>query len=288
MPASVGKALRGSEAGAMPGAIEDLPARDIIEKGSSLMRSVLVRCRSVARHAWRLVAIAAGCGVITVLAVGQLGISPAAAQPVLLGLDVSGHQPSINWSAVASAGAQFAYVKATEGTGFVNPDFAAQYDGAYQAGLIRGAYHFALPNDSSGAAQASYFVANGGGWSADGRTLPGALDIEYNPYGAECYGLSQSAMVSWITSFNDTYETLTSVWPVIYTTTAWWAKCTGNYGGFAGEDPLWIASYDGGAGALPAGWSTYTFWQYASAGTLPGDQDTFNGSNSQLLEIAYG
>jgi GH25 family lysozyme M1 (1,4-beta-N-acetylmuramidase) len=245
-----------------------------------------MRCRSGARHARRVVAIAAACGVITVLAAGQLGISPAAAQLAVLGLDVSGHQPGINWGAVASAGAQFAYVKASEGTGFVNPDFAAQYDGAYQAGLIRGAYHFALPSESSGAAQASYFVANGGGWTADGRTLPGALDIEYNPYGAECYGFSQSAMVSWIASFNDTYETLTSVWPVIYTTTAWWAKCTDNYGGFAGQDPLWIASYQTTAGTLPADWSTYTFWQYAPAGAFPGDQDTFNGSSSQLQEVA--
>ena len=252
-------------------------------KGDSLIRSVLMRCRSVARYAQRVVPIAVGCGVFAVLAAGQLPISPAAAQPAVLGLDVSDHQPSIDWSAVASAGAQFAYVKASEGTGFVNPDFAAQYNGAYRAGLIRGASHFALPNKSSGAAHASYFVAHGGRWSADGRTLPGALDIEYNPYGAECYGLSQSAMVSWIASFNDTYEALTSVWPVIYTTTAWWAKCTGKYGGFAGHDPLWIARYGPTAGTLPAGWSIYTFWQFAPAGAFPGDQDIFNGSRSQLL-----
>jgi GH25 family lysozyme M1 (1,4-beta-N-acetylmuramidase) len=245
-----------------------------------------MRCRSVARHAPRVVAIAAGCGVIAVLATGQLAISPAAAQSAVLGLDVSDHQHSINWSVVASAGAQFAYIKATEGTGFVSPDFAAQYNGAYRAKLIRGAYHFALPNRSTGAAQASYFVAHGGRWTADGRTLPGALDIEYNPYGAECYGLSRSAMVSWIASFSDTYEALTSVWPVIYTATDWWAKCTGNYGGFARRDPLWIASYRTTAGTLPAGWSFYTFWQYAPDGRFPGDEDIFDGSRSQLLKTA--
>jgi GH25 family lysozyme M1 (1,4-beta-N-acetylmuramidase) len=135
----------------------------------------------------------------------------------VLGLDVSSHQNNINWSSVASRGAQFAYIKATEGTGYVNPAFASQYNGAYQARLIRGAYAFALPNDSSGAAQARYFVANGGGWSADGRTLPGALDIENNPYGGACYKLSKGAMVAWIASFNATYQALTSVWPVIYT-----------------------------------------------------------------------
>lgn len=232
--------------------------------------------------------MAAGCGIFAAMVIGQVGVNPAAAAPVVLGLDVSDHQSKIDWSAVASAGAQFAYVKATEGTGFVNPDFAAQYDGAYQAGLIRGAYHFALPNESSGAAQASYFVANGGGWTADGHTLPGALDIEYNPYGPECYGLSPSAMVSWIASFTDTYQSLTTVWPVIYTPTAWWVTCTGNYGGFAADDPLWTTNYGNTADPLPAGWNTYTFWQYASAGAFPGDQDLFNGSSSQLLQIAVG
>jgi len=251
-----------------------------------LIQSVLVWCHSAARHTRRGAPLAAGFGLLAISFLGGPGVSPATAQPAVMGLDVSGHEPTIDWSTVVSGGAQFAYVKATEGTGFVNPDFAAQYNGSYQAGLIRGAYHFALPSKSGGAAQASYFVANGGGWSADGRTLPGVLDIEYNPYGGECYGLSRSAMVSWITSFLDTYQALTSVWPVIYTAGAWWAKCTGDYSGFATDDPLWIASYGTTPSTLPGDWSTYTFWQSASDGTFPGDQDTFNGTSAQLVQFA--
>jgi len=232
--------------------------------------------------------VAAGCGLVAVLAACPLGISPVAAAPAVLGLDVSDHQHRIDWSAVRSDGAQFAYVKATEGTGYVNPDFASQYDGSYGAGLIRGAYHFALPDHSSGAAQARYFVANGGGWSADGRTLPGALDIEGNPYGAKCYRLGRRAMVSWIAGFDHTYHALTSRWPVIYTTTGWWATCTGGHRGFASKDPLWLASSAGALGALPAGWGFYTFAQYADAGTFPGDQDIFNGPRGGLLRLATG
>lgn len=62
--------------------------------------------------------------------------------------------------------------------GFISSSFSSQYVGATNAGLIRGGYHFARPDVSSGAAQAKYFLAHGGGWSADGITLPGALDIE--------------------------------------------------------------------------------------------------------------
>jgi GH25 family lysozyme M1 (1,4-beta-N-acetylmuramidase) len=61
---------------------------------------------------------------------------------------------------------------------YVSPQFNKQYTGATNVGLIRGGYHFARPGVSSGAAQANFFIAHGGGWSGDGRTLPGALDLE--------------------------------------------------------------------------------------------------------------
>jgi len=44
--------------------------------------------------------------------------------------------------------------------------------------------------------QGNFFVGHGGGWSNDGKTLPPAIDLEYNPYGADCDGLSKTAMVA--------------------------------------------------------------------------------------------
>ncbi|KAI9064782.1 glycoside hydrolase family 25 protein [Trametes sanguinea] len=204
------------------------------------------------------------------------------------GIDVSAYQPNINWSTVKANGISFAYIKATEGTTYTNPDFSSQYTGATNAGLIRGGYHFAHPDSSSGATQAKYFLAHGGGWTSDGITLPGALDIEYNPNGAECYGLSASAMVSWIKDFSNTYHSSTGVYPVIYTTTDWWTTCTGNSAAFASTNPLWIARYASSIGTLPAGWSYTTFWQYADSGPNPGDQDEFNGSMAGLKKLALG
>ncbi|WP_078860442.1 lysozyme [Streptomyces rubellomurinus] len=204
------------------------------------------------------------------------------------GMDVASYQGNVDWSTAAANGARFAYVKATEGTGYTNPYFAQQYNGSYNAGMIRGAYHFALPNSSSGATQANYFVSHGGGWSADGQTLPPALDIEYNPYGATCYGLSQSAMVSWIRDFSNTVQYRTGRYPTIYTTTNWWTQCTGNYGGFGSTNPLWIARYSSSPGTLPNGWGYQTFWQYADSGTFPGDQNLFNGAADRLSALALG
>ncbi|GAB7185021.1 lysozyme [Kitasatospora sp. Ki12] len=204
------------------------------------------------------------------------------------GLDVASYQGNVAWSSVAANGAKLAYVKATEGTGYTNPYFAQQYNGSYNAGLIRGAYHFALPNASSGATQANWFVNHGGGWSADGKTLPPALDIEYNPYGATCYGLSQSAMVSWIRDFSNTVHSRTGRYPTIYTTTNWWTQCTGNNGGFGTTNPLWVARYASTVGTLPNGWGYQTFWQFADSGTFPGDQNYFNGAADRLRALALG
>lgn len=204
------------------------------------------------------------------------------------GVDVSSHQGNVAWSTLWNSGVRFAYAKATEGTSYKNPYFAQQYNGSYNVGMIRGAYHFALPNSSSGATQANYFASNGGGWSKDGKTLPGVLDIEYNPYGATCFGLSKSAMVNWIKDFTSTYKARTGRDAVIYTTTSWWTQCTGNSSAFGNSNPLWIARYASSPGTLPAGWGFYTFWQYTSSGPTVGDHDYFNGSMTRLKVLANG
>ncbi len=207
----------------------------------------------------------------------------------LQGMDVSSHQPAVNWSRAWNQGSRFAYVKATEATSYKNPLFSAQYRGATSAGMLRGAYHFAIPNVSTGAAQANYFVDNGGGWSADGNTLPPLLDIEYNPYpslGNTCYNMSAGQMVAWIRDFSQTVSARTGRLPMIYTTTDWWRTCTGNSSAFAGQ-PLHIAAYNtSGPGPLPNGWSRYTLWQYSSTGPFEGDSNVFQGSMAQLRSFA--
>ncbi|TDW19164.1 lysozyme [Kribbella kalugense] len=201
------------------------------------------------------------------------------------GIDVSSHQGNVNWASYWSAGKKFAYVKATEGNYYTNPYFAQQYNGSYNVGMIRGSYHFATPNDSSGANQATYFLAHGGGWSKDGKTLPGALDIEYNPYGATCYGLSAASMVAWIRDFANTYKARTGRDVPIYTNLDWWSTCTGNSTAFNSTNPLWVAKYASSPGTLPGGWPFHTIWQYTSS---PVDSNRFNGDMSRLTALANG
>ncbi|WP_432253963.1 lysozyme [Streptomyces sp. HNM1019] len=204
------------------------------------------------------------------------------------GVDVSDHQGSVDWAALWDDNVRFAYVKATESTTYKNPSFASQYNGSFQQGMIRGAYHFALPDRSSGTRQADFFVANGGGWSNDGKTLPPVLDLEYNPYGATCYGLTASQIVNWVGDFTARVKKRTGRQPVIYTTTGWWQTCTGDSAAFAARNPLWLARYAATPGPLPSGWKTHTLWQYTSTGSLVGDHNRFNGSLSRLKALATG
>jgi GH25 family lysozyme M1 (1,4-beta-N-acetylmuramidase) len=211
-------------------------------------------------------------------------IPPAPSQPgPVRGLDVSSYQGNVDWAGTYSRGGRFVYAKATEGTGYRNPYFSQQYSGSRAAGLVRGAYHFALPDRSSGVVQADYFIAHGGGWSPDSWTLPPMLDIEYDPYGPQiCYGLSASQMSRWIADFSNEVHARSGRYPTIYTTRNWWNTCTGSNSSFGANNPLFLACYCSSPGAMPAGWGRQTIWQYNSSGSLPGDQDLFNGAYANL------
>ncbi|WP_102160279.1 cell wall-binding repeat-containing protein [Zhihengliuella halotolerans] len=228
--------------------------------------------------------------------------------PGVLGIDVSNHQGTVDWKYAWGQGSRFAYVKATEGTraqNIKNAHFNTQYTGAGQQGMLRGAYHFALPASSSGAAQADYFVASGGGWSADGKTLPPLLDIESNPYSApvhpdgkgdSCYGMTTAQLAAWIRDFGKRVEHHTGRLPMIYTGRDFWDTCMKGDTSLRSW-PLHVAAYPEKTNQpknprqLPAGWTTFNMWQYTDESDLgdrtrPFDANVFNGDLQGLKDFA--
>jgi GH25 family lysozyme M1 (1,4-beta-N-acetylmuramidase) len=187
---------------------------------------------------------------------------------VIRGIDVSSHQPRVDWARVKADGIGFVYIKATEGVGFVDPKFGAHWAGAKSVGLPRGAYHFARPDTGSGGtaatakkdanAEADAFLATAAPRSGD--LLP-VLDLE-------TAGLSPSLMVVWATAWLERVRARTGVRPVLYTYPGFWSRM-GNTRTL-GSYPLWIASYGVSSPQVPAGWSRYTIWQYTSSGSVPG------------------
>ena len=221
---------------------------------------------------------------------------PPALPWALQGVDVASYQhpggKSINWPKVAKAGIQFAAIKATEGTYYRNPFALTDLAQARAAGLAVMAYAFAIPNGDGGAsspvAQADYLVNYLA--SAGGPVPPIMLDTEYNPYGAECYGLSTAAMVRWIARFSAEVQAKTGQEPIIYGPVPWWRLCTGGTAAFA-QFPLWVPDYTTATHPrITPGWTNWQFWQYSSAGTVRGidarrdtDLDQLNPSVLPLL-----
>lgn len=90
------------------------------------------------------------------------------------GIDVSAHQEAIDWEAVAGDGITFAYIKASEGGDWTDERFEENWEGADDAGLDRGAYHF-FTLCTPGAAQARQFLSVA---PPEPSALPPALDVE--------------------------------------------------------------------------------------------------------------
>ncbi len=207
---------------------------------------------------------------------GPRRTAPYRAQPgAVPGIDIASYQHphggALDWARVAADRLPFAAVKVTEGTDYRNPHALGDLAGAKAAGISVFAYAFAIPNGNGGSrsatAQADYLLSSLG---ASGRTTPVMLDIEYNPYGAECYRLGQAAMVSWVMQFDATLQARTGRLPVIYTPPQWWQRCTGGSAAF-GQTPLWVPDYGTDPSpARPAGWRRWAFWQYSSSGTVQG------------------
>ena len=217
--------------------------------------------------------------------VGAAWTGPAAAA-VVSGPDVSGWQHpqgyTIDWKAAkTSGGAQFAFVKATEGAGYTNAYFAKDFAALAAAKMARGAYHFAQPATSA-VAQARHFVSATGTLGARGD-LPPVLDLEVSG------GLGVTALVAWTKAYLAEVQRLTGRKPMVYTSPGFWTSAMGNSTAFTGY-PLWVATW-GPKPILPGGWKNYAFWQYTDKATLAGmagpvDMSVYNGTVAQLRALA--
>ena len=126
-----------------------------------------------------------------------------------MGVDVSHHKGDVDWRRVRADGISFAYLKATEGTGFTDPRFADNLRGAKAAGLRAGGYHY-FTLCGSGAPQAEHYLSVIG----DGTTMPPAVDVEF--IGNCDPGPPREELLRELRSFIDTVEDSTDRQVVVY------------------------------------------------------------------------
>jgi lysozyme len=195
------------------------------------------------------------------------------------GVDVSSYQGDIDWTVLSGEGIDFAYVKATEGSSYVDTRFAANWEGAGESGLLLGAYHF-MSFESTGEAQAVHVIDT----VPDDGTLPVAVDVEF--YGQFFDDPPSRELVDGILGpLLDELEEHYGTPPVIYATPeAYGLYISGAYE----ENPIWIRSV-----VMPPALDdgrAWTIWQYSNRDRLDGyegdeafiDMNAFGGTREQL------
>ena len=185
------------------------------------------------------------------------------------GIDVSGWQGNIDYSEVASSGIEIVYMKASEGTSFVDPYFNQNYTNAKANGLKVGFYHYLTArSDSEAVAEANFFVSTISGMTPDCRL---AMDFE------SVGNLSAEEINEIGLTFMQTVENLSGKEMVIYSDTS---NASNIFGGGLTNYPLWVAQYEVEEPTPNGNWDSWVGWQYTDAGEISGingyvDRDRF-------------
>lgn len=180
-------------------------------------------------------------------------------EPTVEGIDASHHKGPIDWRQVAGAGITFAYLKATEGTGFTDPRFAEHRRAAGREGIAVSGYHY-FQLCSDGAEQAAHFLDVLGDEAREGPLAP-ALDLELlgsctDPPPAE-------VLLAEVREFLAAVERRTGRATLVYLYPEFEERF-----GFADdldENPQWVRRV--GEREPRREWAV---WQYDDAGSVPG------------------
>jgi len=177
------------------------------------------------------------------------------------GIDVSHHNPILDWAEVKNQNISFAYIKATEGVTHDDRNYPYNYKLARENNVKVGSYHF-YNFGISGREQARHFIKTAE--CKTGDLIP-AIDVEHsssNPYSTDTAFIKNTIKELKILE-NQLYEYY-GVHPLIYTN----PDCYKLYikGRFP-DNKLWISCLNN---EPPADINNWVIWQFTHKGELPG------------------
>lgn len=201
--------------------------------------------------------------------------TPSEQEYPVRGVDVSAYQGEIDWDVLAAQGISFVFIKATEGSSFVDAKFAENYAGANRTNLRVGAYHF-FSYDSTGKTQAENFCKTVP--KVDGM-LPPVIDLEF--YGDKAKDPPEAEAVrQQLDVLLERLEAHYGQKPVFYATEKSYRLYLADH--YPDYD-IWIRSVYFKPGLSDG--RTWTFWQYSDKGVLAG----YNGEEKYIdLNVFYG
>lgn len=166
--------------------------------------------------------------------------------------DCSHHQGAINWDRVVADGYDGVIMKITEGSTYVDPRWSGYHDAVGQAGLARGAYHFAdLGNPD---VEAMHFV-----------TVLASATWELLPVGdIEKPGSTGAWTREWMAAVR---RRIANPWLRIYSSYSLLTNAMNPEGWYDAHASIWAARYHSTLGWDHAG---LELWQYTDAADIPG------------------
>lgn len=200
----------------------------------------------------------------------------------IFGVDISHHQPTLDFAAMRREGIEFVFIKASEGT-FIDDEFRDNLNRARSAGMLVGAYHYQRSNASAAAQVANIqrVVPSG---------IPVLIDVEDNSGGTSLTrDITQRLQVAG-------YHV-----PLLYIPRWYWLQL--GQPSLVGLPPLWSSRYpDTRVGTIEDEWADVPahYWtgygglsvavlQFTSsarvAGYAPLDANAFRGTRAELSRL---
>jgi lysozyme len=191
------------------------------------------------------------------------------------GVDVSRWQGEIDWQTLRQQGANFVFIKATDGGDHLDPMFRRNWQAAHDAGLRRGAYHFFYWCRNA-AEQARWFIRN---VPRVNGALPPVVDVEWNADSACKARLTAGQVQDKMRVFINMVEAYYGQRPIIYTAPGFYHD---NLEGAFMDYPFWLRSVAQHPAQVFEN-RKWIFWQYSGSGLSQGvdgkiDLNVFNGS----------
>jgi lysozyme len=192
------------------------------------------------------------------------------------GFDVSAHSGTIQWEK-ASKGFHFAFIKATEGSWYIDPQFRRNWEKGRKTHLRMGAYHF-FKFHISGVKQADNFIKN---VRLSKKDFPPVVDVEeWGNYYAKT--LPTKSIKRELRAMINRLKKHYGRNPIIYSNISTYNRII--KGDFK-ANPIWIVAFHSKP-RLSDG-RKWVVWQHSHVAKIPGipnlaDLNVFNGSVAQM------
>lgn len=212
--------------------------------------------------------------------------TPSLEEYPVRGVDVSEYQGHIDWQVIEQQDIAFAFIKASEGSGYTDPFFSTNWAEIESTSILYGAYHF-FSFDSPALTQAENFLSTVGNRRG---MLPPVVDIELYGEHKRVHPAPEAVRTE-LSVLLDALENYYGAKPIIYATQqSYKLYIDGKYTDY----PIWIRDIYFTPN-LPSG-RAWDFWQYTDKGKLDGysgaeqyiDINVFRGSLTDLEGMATG